>query len=131
MSRCPHWSEETMANAEQDVLACMSFPAARRAKLHPASPIERHNGGIKRRTEVVGIFPKEHAIARLIGAILTEQSEDRAVRRARCMTLETMAPVSIRQEIGPPDPFLLMLTPTVMPPAVPGAGPARTSPGSW
>jgi len=37
----------------------------------------------------------------------------------------------IGQEIGPPDQFLLLLTPIVMPPAVPGEGPARTSPGSW
>ena len=58
------------------------------------NPIERLNGEIKRRTEVVGIFPNEAAITRLVGAILMEQSEEWAVQRARYMTLETMAPVS-------------------------------------
>jgi hypothetical protein len=50
----------------------MSFPAEHRAKLHSTNPIERLNGEIKRRTEVVGIFPNEDAIARLVGAILLE-----------------------------------------------------------
>ena len=63
-------------------------------KLHSTNPIERLNGEIKRRTEVVGIFPNEAAITRLIGAILMEQPDEWAVQRARYMTLETMAPVS-------------------------------------
>ena len=83
-----------MDTAEHDVLAYMGFPAAHRTKLHSTNPIERLNGEIKRRTEVVGIFPNEDAITRLVGAILMEQSEEWAVQRARYMTLETMAPVS-------------------------------------
>ena len=51
-------------------------------------------GEIKRRTEVVGIFPNEDAIVRLIGAILLEQNDEWAVQRARYMTLETIAPLS-------------------------------------
>ena len=51
-----------MANAEHDVLAFMGFPAAHRAKLHSTNPIERLDGEIKRRTEVVGIVPNEQAI---------------------------------------------------------------------
>ncbi|MDE1917897.1 MAG: IS256 family transposase [Sphingomonadales bacterium] len=80
--------------AEPDVLAYMTFPKEHRAKLHSTNPIERLNGEIKRRTEVVGIFPNEGAITRLIGAILMEQSDEWAVQRGRYMSLETMAPVS-------------------------------------
>jgi putative transposase len=81
-------------DAEADVLAYMTFPAAHRAKLHSTNPLERLNGEIKRRTEVVGIFPNEDAIVRLVGAILLEQNDEWAVQRARYMTLETMAPLS-------------------------------------
>lgn len=83
-----------MDDAEPDVLAYMTFPKEHRAKLHSTNPIERLNGEIKRRTEVVGIFRNEAAITRLVGAILMEQSDEWAVQRARYMTLETMAPLS-------------------------------------
>lgn len=50
------------------------LPKEHRAKLHSTNPIERLNGEIKRRTEVVGIFPNDDAIVRLVGAILLEQN---------------------------------------------------------
>lgn len=56
-----------MDEAETDVLTYMTFPAAHRAKLHSTNSIERLNGEIKHRTEVVGIFPNEEAITRLVG----------------------------------------------------------------
>src|ERR1700728_777703 len=83
-----------MDEAETDVLAYMSFPSAHRAKLHSTNPLERLNGEIKRRTDVVGIFPNEDAIVRLVGAIIMEQNDEWALQRARSITLETIAPLS-------------------------------------
>ncbi|HSF77763.1 MAG TPA: IS256 family transposase [Steroidobacteraceae bacterium] len=83
-----------MDAAEPDVLAYMTFPKEHRTKLHSTNPLERLNGEIKRRTNVVGIFPNEASVIRLIGAILLEQNDEWAVQRARYMTLETIAPLS-------------------------------------
>jgi putative transposase len=93
---------ELMDAAEHDVLAYMDFPREHRAKLHSTNPIERLNGEIKRRTDVVGIFPNEAAITRLIGAILLEQSDEWATQRARYMTLETIGTVSDNPTVSLP-----------------------------
>jgi putative transposase len=66
-------------DAEADVLAYMTFPPQHRTKLHSINLIGRLNGEIKRRTEVVSIFPNEDAIVRLISAILLEQNDEWAV----------------------------------------------------
>ena len=82
-----------MDEAETDVLAYMNFPQPHWVKLHSSNPIERPIGEIKRRTDIVGIFPNQAAIRRLVGAILLEQNDEWAVQRSRYMTLETIAAI--------------------------------------
>ena len=91
-----------MDDAESEVLSFMTFPKDHRVKIHSTNPLERLIGEIKRRTDVVGIFPNEEAIMRLVGAILIEQNDEWAVQRARYMTLETIAPLSNDPGVGLP-----------------------------
>jgi putative transposase len=91
-----------MDEAEDDVLAYMSFPVDHWPKIHSTNGLERLNGELKRRTEVVGIFPNDEAIVRLVGAILLEQNDEWAIQRCRYMTLETMAALSDDAIVGLP-----------------------------
>jgi putative transposase len=76
---------------ETDVLAYMGFPKDYCSKHHSTNPLERLNGEIKRRTAVVGIFPNEAAIVRLVGALPLEQNDEWAVQRCRYMTLVSIS----------------------------------------
>lgn len=67
---------EMMDEAEGDVLAYFGFPKAHRVKIHSTNTLERLNKEVKRRSDVVGIFPNEESITRLLGAVLTEQNEE-------------------------------------------------------
>jgi len=89
-----------MDEAENEVLTYMSFPKAHWQKIHSTNPIERLNREVKRRTNVVGIFPNDDAITRLAGAILLEQNDEWAICR-RYMTLETLASISHDAPVSP------------------------------
>jgi len=85
-----------MDKAETDVLAFMTFPKAHRTQIHSTNPLERLNAEVKRRTDVVGIFPNEPAITRLVGAILLEQNDEWQLQR-RYMQLEGLQSLSDNQ----------------------------------
>ena len=76
--------------SEADVLAYMNFPGQHRVKIHSTNPIERLNREVKRRADVVGIFPNEGAIVRLIGAVLLEANDEWQLQH-RYMQTEAMA----------------------------------------
>jgi putative transposase len=88
----PRWSKLAafMDESEHDVLAYLGFPAQHRAKLHSTNPLERLNKEVKRRADVVGIFPCEASITRLIGAVLLEQNDEWQLQH-RYMQVEAMA----------------------------------------
>jgi len=83
-----------MDESETDVLAYMSFPASHRTKLHSVNPLERLNKEVKRRADVVGIFPNEASIIRLIGAVLLEQNDEWQLQ-ARYMQVEAMTEITL------------------------------------
>jgi putative transposase len=82
--------------SEADVLAFMSFPKAHHKQIHSTNPLERLNAEIKRRTDVVGIFPNDAAITRLVGALLLEQSDEWSLQR-RYMQLEGLQTLTDNQ----------------------------------
>lgn len=82
-----------MDASRDDVLAYMDFPREHWAQIASTNPIERLNGEVKRRSDVVGIFPNDKAVVRLVGALMLEQNDEWAVCR-RYMTLEGLKPVS-------------------------------------
>jgi transposase-like protein len=91
-----------MDEAEQDVLAYIGFPEQHRSKLHSTNPLERLNKEVKRRVDVIGIFPNKDSITRLVGAVLLEQNDEWQLQH-RYMQIEGMAALATPQteEIKP------------------------------
>ena len=87
---------QLMDGCEDEVLAHMGFPKAHRQQIHSTNPLERLNAEIKRRTDVVGIFPNDAAIVRLVGAMLLEQNDEWSLQR-RYMQLEGLQSLSDNQ----------------------------------
>jgi len=83
-----------MDESEHDVLAYMTFPVQHRVKRYSINPLERLNKNVKRRAGVVGLFPNEQSIVRLIGAILLEQNDEWQLQ-SRYMQVEAMAELNI------------------------------------
>jgi putative transposase len=89
-----------MDEAKSDVLAYMTFPKEHWSQIHSTNPIERLNREVKRRSNVVSIFPNEAAIVRLVGALMLEHNDEWAVSR-RYMSLETMAGLCDPAQVKP------------------------------
>jgi putative transposase len=81
------------ASVEHDVLAFMTFPRAHWPQIYSTNPLERLNAEIKRRTNVVGIFPNDASITRLVGAMMLEQNDEWSLNR-RYMQLEGLQTLS-------------------------------------
>jgi putative transposase len=84
---------ELMDGARDDVLAYMAFPREHWPQIASTNPLERLNGEIKRRSDVIGIFPNTRAVVRLVGALMLEQNDEWAVSR-RYMSLESLGTLS-------------------------------------
>jgi transposase-like protein len=92
-----------LAEAEDDLLAHLTFPEPHRRQIRSTNPLERLNKEIKRRTAVVGIFPTRASVIRLVGMILAEQDDEWQDGR-RYFRPETMALIDAageREEVGP------------------------------
>jgi putative transposase len=84
--------------AEEDILAYMTFPSEHWTRIYSTNPLERLNKEIKRRVDVVGIFPDESAAIRLVGAVLMETHEEWQAER-RYFSQESMRKLFHPEEI--------------------------------
>jgi len=90
---------ELMHQAREDVLAFRHFPQPHWRKVWSTNLLERVNEEIKRRTRVVGIFPNDAAITRLVGAVLLEQDEHWQLEGRRMFSAESMAAIPSLEDL--------------------------------
>lgn len=88
---------ELLREAAEDVLAHFHFPEPHRRRLHSTNPIERLHKEIKRRTAVVGIFPNERSLVRLVGMLAAEQDDEWATGDRRYFSAESMKAIDAPQ----------------------------------
>ena len=103
-SRWPK-AAEVLGQAEDDILAYMAFPQKHWTRIYSTNPLERLNKEVKRRTNVVGVFPDQPSVLRLAGSILIEIDDEWQAADRRYFSLETMRelthPEVLLEDLGP------------------------------
>ena len=108
----PRWPKaaELVSAAEEDVLAYMNFPLERWTRIYSTNPREQLNKEIKRQTKVVGVFPDEPSVIRLVGSVLMETSDEWQVGR-RYFSKESMRKLVEPEQLIVAEPAPLRLAP--------------------
>jgi putative transposase len=108
----PRWPKaaQVLIEAEQDLLTYMTFPQEHWKRIYSNNVLERLNKEVKRRTNVVGVFPDEPSVIRLVGAILQEQSDEWQVAK-RYFSLESMRKLYDPPPLVPAEPVPFTLAP--------------------